>query len=1056
MPSEVMIASRFKGPRSGSAKTTKTHGKLVFEAPTKQEDMYPIQWPPYDNNDVEKRINGVLGPLSLFAPFPHEDLHEEAPMELERPVTPIDREIKSRPTSFDQLAGYIRRRLSPRPDVPHLSFEDQQLLAGILMGEVTGVWPEIRKQIDDPFLNAEENKELNRRISVHIVTVCEQLFLHYLKKAEVLNSRGIFSGPANMSRLKAQLSLDANKFLDILTIRRYLVADIRSQDDGDWQASMDFTYSAPGMNAPAMSYKGLIETSRPKSKTKRFKYKSPALEAQKIINNMPTLDMMKLHDVIADMPDRQLETPSQASEDDAGSRNSSVPSKSSGMSKETKSKEKVLMKRSNSLPQIQMGESLMEELGVEENVREDKLISQEIERLQGENARNDAEKELKASKVPQPGTREYISKDLQNLLGKSEKEKKSDEDMPPLLQAITTSYKHDGQKAVLEKKLAELKEKERKDHEQKSIPLREPTHPQPAVVKAKLPNQMEVRASDIRVSERVCMSSITLDRYATVYNDLLEEIDAATVKQLDRNLFLGDEIREVYQEIMRTIPSQHLDLDDDESVVPAADSVNMSGTMASASLVRKRSDRVINPAFTKPSIKPPWGEMDQKQWVKTPNNPPKNFQGEDVFAPLSNLEDILQLTPNMDKVHEVIRNPTKMSQLLTKDDIPSFVQDKMARTYASWLLWWKSTITSDDYMKYLSTQETDYMAAVFHFYDSGEEDEGEDEGPSQTHYPFPSALRTTGMLSQKRSQSRTTHSSKQTLEKEKEKKIKALQEQKAEFQEGFWNVNSVLLGGLGKDPVIEEEVDESASKAPKSADTQRSAKTLQERAAARHSAKKSRQDVTQSRASKVTTLTVTSKLETDRSSVSDGGEAPLTPQDRLEKVWTALEMPDSLKLDMAIKYSCNEFYTKLAEAIEQWEKVTDLVLKREALLVKLEKFERMASDPNRFFEKGQKRSSVQRLKEAQQRSYYYKRIEAADIEIKEELQLIKKQFKDVITYKGRPYQDKMKWDRIEMLHWLQEERKQNALQYEALMKNIPLKSAQLEPIPLSLPVQKVA
>jgi hypothetical protein len=39
--------------------------------------------------------------------------------------------------------------------------------------------------------------------------------------------------------------------------------------------------------------------------------------------------------------------------------------------------------------------------------------------------------------------------------------------------------------------------------------------------------------------------------------------------------------------------------------------------------------------------------------------------------------------------------------------------------------------------------------------------------------------------------------------REKEKKMKALQEQKAEFQEGFWNVNSVLLGGLGKDPVIE-------------------------------------------------------------------------------------------------------------------------------------------------------------------------------------------------------------------------------------------------------------
>ena len=28
----------------------------------------------------------------------------------------------------------------------------------------------------------------------------------------------------------------------------------------------------------------------------------------------------------------------------------------------------------------------------------------------------------------------------------------------------------------------------------------------------------------MRVSERVCMSSITLERYATVYNDLIEEV----------------------------------------------------------------------------------------------------------------------------------------------------------------------------------------------------------------------------------------------------------------------------------------------------------------------------------------------------------------------------------------------------------------------------------------------------------------------------------------------------------------------------------------------------
>ena len=51
---------------------------------------------------------------------------------------------------------------------------------------------------------------------------------------------------------------------------------------------------------------------------------------------------------------------------------------------------------------------------------------------------------------------------------------------------------------------------------------------------------------------------------------------------------------------------------------------------------------------------------------------------------------------------------------------------------------------------------------------------------------------------------------------------------------------------------------------------------------------------------------------------------------------------------------------------------------------------------------------------------------------------------------GRPYEEKMKWDRIEMLYWLQEERKQNAIKYEAMMRHVPykVKTAQLEPIPM--------
>jgi len=50
--------------------------------------------------------------------------------------------------------------------------------------------------------------------------------------------------------------------------------------------------------------------------------------------------------------------------------------------------------------------------------------------------------------------------------------------------------------------------------------------------------------------------------YTTRLVVICVQIDASMVKQLDRNLFLGEEIREVYGEIMRTIPARHLDLDD--------------------------------------------------------------------------------------------------------------------------------------------------------------------------------------------------------------------------------------------------------------------------------------------------------------------------------------------------------------------------------------------------------------------------------------------------------------------------------------------------------------
>ncbi|KAL8616651.1 hypothetical protein ACOMHN_031633 [Nucella lapillus] len=1060
--------------------------------PDKVNELYPLKWPAYKSSDVQNKINDVLGPLSLFAPYPHED-EPEPDLILERPVTPINEEIKAQPTSYDRLAGYVRRRIAAQDDVPYLSVEDQQNLAAIIMGEVNGIWPDIRRQIDDPFLSAEENKELNRRIAVHIVTVCEKLFHHYLQKAQILNERGVFSGPANMSRLKAQLALDADKFLNILTMRRYLVADMRGKAREEPTELARMTGPAPpsqpqpppGRRKP-LSFTSMIQSSRPKSQANLQKIQSMEQDLREIAEAMPYLDTSKLVDLVADLPDRSMQTPSDDQHAPPSRISEGDQSRlSNALIQDLASRGNPNLKRANSQPVLHQGETLLEELGIQTSVRADPLLDSELTVLNQERVTmakvsmsRSAWAKVSGAKVnmakvsmakvsvtnvsmakaqdpvvarPQLGSSNFLSEDLRQLMmdrDQTATDVNGDDDLPPLLQAITRHARHDQLKDKLQAQLKELEEKEKERKQSETIEVHPPTHPQPATVSAKVGNKMVVRTSDIRVSERVCLSSITLSRYATVYNDLIEEIDPVTVKNLDKNLFLSDEIHEVYREIMKTVPSDHLNLDHDVMVVSAPESVNMAGTLASASLSRKVSQRVINPDLYKEKA-PPWGQQEMKAWARTPTNPPKNFQGENIFAPVL---DYLRggsgdsakkiKTPNMDKIHEVMHNPGKMSQVMaTSASMPSFVADKMSRTYASWLQWWKSTVTSDDYMKYLSTLETDYMGVVFHFYDS---EEGESDDEDSGHARGRVSRRT--MSSKHMQEIRPVVSKK---ERERERKVEEMRAVKNEYKEGLWNANCVLMGGLGKDPSLQEDVEETDSGSQQQDAGRMSAKTLQERANLACMTKGPlAQRGTLSRLSKGTGGGMSELALNSEVGDEEEDSGVRKPQERLETVWTSLQMPNAQRLDMAIKYSCDSFFSRLAEVVEQWEQATDLILRREALLVKLEQFERTASDPNRFFAKtnGIKKSSVLLLEEARYRTYLSKKIESLDADIKMELDYIKSKFQDIVSFKGRPYEEKMKWDRTEMLYWLQEERKHNALRFETLMQQVPIKPAFLEPI----------
>lgn len=71
----------------------------------------------------------------------------------------------------------------------------------------------------------------------------------------------------------------------------------------------------------------------------------------------------------------------------------------------------------------------------------------------------------------------------------------------------------------------------------------------------------------------------------------------------------------------------------DDLIEPTADSVNLSAALASATLSKKREDRVINAELHRDQG-PPWGEHNVSDWVKTPVSPPKDFRGRPTIQPM--------------------------------------------------------------------------------------------------------------------------------------------------------------------------------------------------------------------------------------------------------------------------------------------------------------------------------------------------------------------------------------------------------------------------------------
>ncbi|KAL9986945.1 hypothetical protein ACROYT_G001163 [Oculina patagonica] len=1001
---------------------------------SKAERLYQLERPPFTSREFHTKFTNLVGPLSLFEPEDSADTGNENP-EVERPLTPIEDAVKCPPSSFSALAKLVHPRLTPKEGIIGLSVNDQQQLIGILMGELNNIWRDVQRGPPDPFLTSQQNRELQRRLTIEIVVITQGLFAKFLDKAQKLNQRGVFSGPANLSRLKTQLALEANKSLNVLSLRRNLAADMKHPLDTSTVSSR-FSFSRAIQAPPPTLYRPLVtrqEDRKGKVHLTRAEKQQQWIdrELSDLQKKMPHVEPGFFQTVLP----HNLPLGRRSASDSESVTEETIPRE-----RTMDARLHFLQQKYASLPELFSRDTMLEELGILPEDLQDYIMkrSQSETELTNEKTVDERDAERKADK--RLGTADLASQDLIKLVGSSSSTKpperlqgeEENDDLPPLLQALARHSTTDRERDERRHKRLQKEPESKDNHDdaasvtssiqstEASSVANDPTvlddniteftgeeHPQPAVVSLRLPDKSVVRTSDVRVSNRVNKASVTLKRYPTVYNDLTGEIDAPTVKWLDKNLFIGEEIKEVYEEIIKTIGTDHLLFDQDTYVERSADMVDVSLCTSSSSLVKPRAERILNKHLKK-DIPPPWGNGTADNWRNSPK-----------FGGLGR-EDILQakLKKGEDNGHG-------------------------NKSYNSWLAWWRSTITTDDFLKFLSTQENDYMSLLFHLYDSDHEADDEEDGDEARPDTIQMALL-----------------------RERERKLTELKVLKTEYQPGVWNVNSVLLGGLGNEPDVDEEellanLEDSClpvrsvtpvapSKQSTAADASPLARSV---GSAKSSASRTTQHSSQERleglfkASSVGVIPQPAASATGGETASTSEAASLSPQDRLERVWTLLCMPDAQRLDMAIKYSAEPYSNSLLEALTFWEIATEVILERESLMTKLEDFERTASDPNRFFAKDNTGSSAARIRESKTRNWFNKRLSQIESQVRRAATDVHRQFGDTVTFQGRPYLEKISMDRTEMFYWLQQERRQQVMDREFVkMREVTLKTPDLPPI----------
>ncbi|XP_004463693.2 coiled-coil domain-containing protein 87 [Dasypus novemcinctus] len=621
-------------------------------------------------SEVQRFYHRLLQPLSLFP-------RQATPVE-PRTRRPQERrllEILSRPRlTVASLCRQVAERLARSGLTARVFPEDRHRLTQVILDELKCSW---REPPTEPNLSPRNNQKLRQRLEAHVLLTSEQLFLRYLHLLVTMSApAGVYTEPATLTRLAANLARDCTLFLTSPEVYRCVLADFRALLKGQALGAVAPKYRGspieasklcpvPGPHSTgfdhvpcsSLNLSYLVHLSRPPEFLTE-----PDLDPMRELKAIPQLKKRRSLRWLSSMPKKK-------EFDFISSQIVSLPSyfeiPTSGARPTPYFPHSSQRRGHKSMPCLREGWKLADELGLPPLPPRPLTPLVLVAESKSELAKDTVAEDLK----------QMVNIKLESVGFRS-----PDSGLPPLLGALTRYPAAGHRMKELQRLLKALQEEEASGQWDLQSPKAPPLQPQPVTVTLKLRNQIVVQAAAVQVSDRNFWDAFHVEGAGVLYNHLAGELDPTLIEEMDSHCFVGSNIREVYKELMSRVSADHFCFDHGPLIEPAADK-DWSAFLSSAFLREGKQYHVINPELA--------NILSQEA---------------NAFQP----------------------NPERLSSLDSLN--PSKTGDRRM-SKAPWVNWGAASLSGEDYFKYLTTQETDFLHVIFQLYE--EEASTEVVGPAK-------------------------------------------------------------------------------------------------------------------------------------------------------------------------------------------------------------------------------------------------------------------------------------------------------------------------------------